>query len=162
MHVRELTPPHLLACAGADRVRRVLRCETSTGRLRAWRSSFLWHVCVRRVCAHLSCCVGWRISCWRVIGACERRPGVISVYSVIRISNRIQVGSASGKTRRAGAPKNIARGKWRIILNRHMQREIARVFLWQSPVCMSCGGCLVLSESRGPQQWYEGRARTPY
>ena len=79
-------------------------------------------MCVRRVCAHLSCCVGWRISCWRVIGACERRPGVISVYSVIRISNRIQVGSASGKTRRAGAPKNIARGKWRIILNRQRSR----------------------------------------
>ena len=85
---------------------------------------------------------------------------MISVYSVIRISNRIQVGSASGKTRRAGAPKNIARGK--SVENPVQSAEIARVFLWQSPVCMSCGGCLVLSESRGPQQWYEGRARTPY
>ena len=84
---------------------------------------------------------------------------MISVYSVIRISNRIQVGSASGKTRRAGAPKNIARGKCGESCE---SAEIARVFLWQSPVCMSCGGCLVLSESRGPQQWYEGRARTPY
>ena len=54
---------------------------------------------------------------------------MISVYSVIRISNRIQVGSASGKTRRAGAPKNIARGKWRIILNRHMQRDRACVLV---------------------------------